>query len=1786
MSASKEDVPAAQAPKRRATLRRWITISHQALSAGVNPGKGHQPPITRQAVDSIGGELILHDIDNPDERVAEYVEKLREIKQFLDEQEEKQRQQEIQTLQLQAERLRVDKEAALIEQAKAKTAAATRPTGNPMRLELKIPPFDGSPSKYRRFEELFESLIEESPSYTDAAKFLYFCELIGKLTDQYAPNLSPTLANLQVLKGRLRERFEDAGRVREHVRATFERLPTVRQSNQTNLLHQLIVAWEEGVLALQKTGTSDEQINNTYVRLMTHHLSSSVLDKCNYEDSWTALELLDALKRFHKRQLKLNEASSDSSSAPQREPKPRSHIHIAQPDPSRPRPVHHRASPLPNAGPERSPTLSECAICTGSHRTIYCNSFTVEKRRELVAKKKLCTRCLGNDHDQLDCRSSYVCRCGRPHSRVLCSQLAKNNSNSRPNSTNINLNAESDEDDTTSRTSPQQTIPKTFADTDSEEEEEIFTATTTTTANNNRSTQPTSSLKYARPDRLVSYYKTVVVNINGHKVRVLLDGGGGRSAITEACANRLNLPLYAEQDLGISGLGGKGKLASTRLISAELCSLVSAHKLSVVLSVLPSLNGFKPAAIPGEFWEELRANGYVLTDTPDHHHEPIEIILGLEYIGYIWLSAEKLATEDICIRQSIFGWTAFGVTLTTKASTAPIRLMCSTFESKPKECTTAAELSPLEKQFLEEFVRSKVTQQNGQYFVQLPWLEPTNLGSNLKQATDRFHRLVKSLISKGRAEQYAAAMAETIANFAEPAPNPPTSSKVYHLPHHCVVRLDKETTQLRVVFDGSAAETGYQSLNDCLFKGVNNWSSLDLLLSFRLGASAVVADIEKAFLQIKVAEQDRDALRFWWFDEQGRPTVYRFTSVPFGTSTSPFLLYAVMHKLLSEIINNEQQYPELSTVASLIKDRFYVDDLMLSFQQSTPEQIDAIQAATVAIFRRGSMNVRKWRTNVKELDEKWSPNAAAILKVLGHKWSVILDSISLFADLPPQIELSKLTKRLFSSLLARIYDPMGLITPYIVHLRLLLRKIWTQGLDWDEPVPNEIRAEVLSAVKDAHLVNNVIQPRNVIGDGSSPAKLVVFCDASKNALGAVAYAVVNNKPLLLFSKSRLVRLSAAKKDKEETIAELELDALVMSSEIVNYLSNLVSIRLGQDSTTKASPFAEVAIVYSDSLLNLQRLIKHPNDQRPSIFLRVNRMKSLVPAAVYRHVDTKQNPADLISRGCPMSDLLNHPLWFNPPMPSEHSRFSSEITTSIAAMSPTIPPCTCSRFRDYVDAVRQWRIVARGFHRALSKDRQALPPSLFGKILLIKYLQRQHFQSEIEALSKQQQIDSKSVLRGFKCFLDANGILRLRTRLLSGDNLSDDQVKPIILPQKCHLTELIIQFEHERLGHPGIDRTRFAIRDQFFVFGLRRSVNKLISRCNLCKRLRGKTLTADLGSVPKFRYEINSTPFTNVGIDIFGPLKVAMNTAGKRYGVIFSCATTRAVHLELIHNQTAAEVFRAMTNFISRRGIPHLIYTDNGTNLMAVKKQFVRLLQQITDKHPGQDFRVKWIQLTASSPWRGGFYERLIKTIKDTLTALTFRKVVDNDTLASALYAVEARLNSRPLFLHEGRVITPAHFFSNRPLMQMPPIGTSMFREMDKPALVQQYKVFQSHINSVWKAWQSQYLLQLKSFHENLFLPNQSSSLRVGDAVILKNPTSPEQWPFGVVTEVIKSEDGAVRTVQVRTHDRGNLTIKTRDVRTLIPFECTQELHAEKDAAQSVETPTPDPQIETMFLSDR
>lgn len=1794
-----------QNKQKRTNTRRWVTNVWKMVTLGTISFSRHVPPITLENVNALSLELMAWDELYPDDKCQEYMDKIAVIVAGIkrEEEEKKRLDAEEKRVQLQLElmSLQVEKERVQIEKEKAKTDDIKKPKPfvNSPRLDVKIPPFDGSPSHYRRFEELFEAIVEKNPSYDDASKYLHFITLIGKFAHEYAPNLSPTLANLQLVKERLREHFENPGRVREHVKRTFDRLPFVKSPAQTTLLHTLTVAWEEGVLALRKSRTNDEQINNTYVRLMTTHLPGVLIKELQFEEDWTVDRLIASLKNFYKKQLIVNEYSANAVFSPNRDARPRTHNFVVNAE-------QNRRSPKNN-----NIVRESCAICAGSHLAIYCNSFDLETRRDIVEQKKLCERCLFPGHHRLDCRSKYKCRCGQPHSRVICGQPSprpivnsRAKSPIRPNqlmnSPTINNNNKEKAEDRAS----QQTKVKTLAS--------ALTSTYTTTSmstptNNNSIPVEEPHLKYSRPELLVSYYKTVVVRIHGEKVRVLLDGGCGRSSILASTASRLNLPEYAQHELQVSGMGGSDQVTSKRLVMATLQSVVTSHQLDTVLSVVPTFGKFSPASIPEQLWSELCDRGHDISDTPEHHEKPIEIILGLEYIGFIWLDREKLVTEDICIRRSIFGWTAFGVTYkedksrkTKKRGMHPITIMCSNYESIPKGVTPSFELTKEEQQYLDEFVTKKVRVEDNQVVVQLPWLNPINLGTNERQAYNRFTHLMKRLRDRGRYDSYSSAMNDMIDKFAERAPLNSESDKVFFLPHHCVVRLDKSTTQTRIVYDGSSSEPGFDSLNDCLFKGVTSWDSLSLLVSFRFGEYALTADIEKAFLQIKVDSKDRDALRFWWIDKQGNPVAYRFTSVPFGTSTSPFLLYAAMYKLFKDTIDKPEN-PSMAEIAKMIMNRFYVDDLIVSLKDATPEQIKAIRTNTLAMFGKVGMNVRKWRTNHKEVDQQWRNGPPSKEKFLGTGWDTVSDTISLIVDVPPHIEMSVITKRLFSSLLARIYDPMGFVSPYVVQLRLFLRKLWIAGLDWDEPVPKDLRDEALLAIRDANLVNQVSLKRNVLPDDGKESTLVVYCDASKLAIGAVAYSLIDNQPLLVFSRSKLVRTTKSKKpkdeekpeplkkkDKDESIAESELNALVMGAELANELNNMSVISFVPDSlkTQTSPPFSKV-IICGDSLLNLQRLVKHPNEQRPSIFLRIDKMAKLVPSAEYCHVVSKENPADVISRGSTMTELLNNQKWFHPSPPSEFSRFSDEIRTTIALTIPVDSTCQCSRLPSFKQIVNAWRIIVRKLRRAMSTQRQSVPDIALAKILLMKHIQRRHFPQEIEDLINNKQVDSQSVLRGYNCFLDDDGILRIRTRLHSGANLTEDQVKPILLPEKCHVVELMIWEEHRLLGHPGSDRTMFAIRDSFYVLKLRKYVRRMISQCILCKKRRGKTCTVDFGMVPKFRYDFASTPFTNVGIDIFGPLKVAMTTPGKRYGVIFSCATTRAVHLELMHDMKAESVFQTLLNFMARRGVPHRIYTDNGVNLLAVKKQLLKFVRQISDFHPELNINIDWIQLTVASPWRGGFYERLIRVIKDTLVALTFGKTIDNATLATSLYQIEARINSRPLFVYEGRVITPSDFFAKRPLMQIPPIGSKCYAQCDKPSLIQRYKVMQSHVNAVWHAWYAQYLLTLKSFHQNMFVPDQSDSLRVGDAVILKNPTPCNQWPFGIVDEVVKSEDGRIRTVHVRTHDKGRLTTKARDVRTLIPFECTREIHEETDAEKSVETLTPDaPNSDTALTGSR
>ena len=307
---------------------------------------------------------------------------------------------------------------------------------------------------------------------------------------------------------------------------------------------------------------------------------------------------------------------------------------------------------------------------------------------------------------------------------------------------------------------------------------------------------------------------------------------------------------------------------------------------------------------------------------------------------------------------------------------------------------------------------------NGRYQVALPWKEThATLSSNRPQCARRLqgllHRLkqIPALLSEYDSlikDQFQKGVIEKVSDETTNQ-----SSKVYYMPHHTVMREDKKTTKLRVVYDASAKADG-TSLNDCLYAGPKyDQNIFGIILRFRLHRTALVADIEKAFLQVSVIEKDRDALRFLWLDDvnKSEPDIvsFRFTRIPFGVTSSPYLLNATVQHHLNR---HSTEFPD---VVQEISRSIYVDDV--AFGADNDDLAYELYSTSKSILKRGGFNLRKFLNNSKDLQrriddtESQSQNISLpnpkqdgvctrtreITKVLGVKWDP--DDDSLLIDL-------------------------------------------------------------------------------------------------------------------------------------------------------------------------------------------------------------------------------------------------------------------------------------------------------------------------------------------------------------------------------------------------------------------------------------------------------------------------------------------------------------------------------------------------------------------------------------------------------------------------------------------------------------------------------------------------------------------------------------------------------------------------------------------------------------------
>ena len=274
--------------------------------------------------------------------------------------------------------------------------------------------------------------------------------------------------------------------------------------------------------------------------------------------------------------------------------------------------------------------------------------------------------------------------------------------------------------------------------------------------------------------------------------------------------------------------------------------------------------------------------------------------------------------------------------------------------------------------------------------------------------------------------------------------------------------------------------------------------------------------------------------------------------------------------------------------------------------------------------------------------------------------------------------------------------------------------------------------------------------------------------------------------------------------------------------------------------------------------------------------------------------------------------------------------------------------------------------------------------------LVRQSQHKTCSDSINYLERGKERDKRDKLLQFTPFLDKDGLIRARVRLKHA-KISYNQKHPIILDSKNSITKLIIEQAHNDCRHLGTEFDRAHLQQDFIIIGLRRFLKQLSKTCFICRRWRAQNITPLMADLPSFRFAEaeKQYPFLIVGLDFFGPFYVEHRNRKleKQYVCLFTCLVTRAVHLEVCQTLDTDSCLLAIRRFVSRRGYPKLIISDNGSNFTSAKKMLDLSKISIDNdyiKSELQQQNITWKMNPPLAPHFGGIWERLIQSAKRTL----------------------------------------------------------------------------------------------------------------------------------------------------------------------------------------------------------
>uniref|UniRef100_A0A1Y1MQW7 CCHC-type domain-containing protein n=1 Tax=Photinus pyralis TaxID=7054 RepID=A0A1Y1MQW7_PHOPY len=841
---------------------------------------------------------------------------------------------------------------------------------------------------------------------------------------------------------------------------------------------------------------------------------------------------------------------------------------------------------------------SSCGFCEKSHDTQDCfiaQGWSLEDRKQKLKETKRCFTCLRFGHRSKSCKYRVKCIvCSKRHYVILCPDLQKS--------------------DTTSES-------RKCSEGDKDLE--------------NLSTSMAS--RVCSGDVILQTLRVKVLGKNTSKeVRAFIDPGAQFSYILKSLALELGYSKIAELTFSHNLFGGASTVSKThKKYKLYLESLSSKFKCHFDVYDEDNICGGIPKLLKANWTQELHERGIVVNDVGSGSHK-IEVLIGGDIYGKLLTGKLHQLESGLTAIETLLGWTVLGKVKTCSEWSSTSMIVTSMLNSSstitnlwdlekigiddPCEKLTKAEVDD---QVREHFRQTVSRDSDGRYQISLPWLDDhahARLPTNKFVAQRRLENATQKLKADGKYMDYEQVFKQWLnLDVIEEVKGECVSC--HYLPHRPVYKPDSSTTKVRPVFDASCCSAGgASSLNQCLAKGPNLLELIpDLLLRFREKSVAATADIEKAFLMIGVKEDDRNFLRFLWWEDStcSDMKIYRHKRVVFGVNCSPFLLSAVIEYHLRRVDQH------LRSTADKLLTTLYVDNVVACFDNV--EEYMKFKNESTRIMAEAKFCLRMWESNVDDFLEQ-----LVVTNVLGMKWNRRSDTLSCFVNVKGVEKAT--TKRIILAEVAKIFDPLGILAPVTLVPKLLLQETWNSKLGWDESVSSEVSRKFLKWKHDIALLNLLEIPRWACRGNKQSWTLHTFCDASKSGYAATVFlrSEVNGIGVvqLLMAKSRVAPL------KDITINRLEL----ISCEIGSRLCQTVENSLKLDDVNR--------YFWTDSTTALS-WIKRNDNWGTFVGNRVKKILLNTEPEEWCHVPGSLNPADLPSRGCDARSLLESKWWEGP-----------------------------------------------------------------------------------------------------------------------------------------------------------------------------------------------------------------------------------------------------------------------------------------------------------------------------------------------------------------------------------------------------------------------------------------------------------------------------------------------------------------------------------------------------------